>query len=109
RSGPPFEPETARAQAASVPTPLGGLIEKEELQAFEKALLSISDRRRQALLMRLELDLDYPEIAEDCGFPSANAARMAIVRAVKSVSKEIERGRSAACNPGSPVPSHRRR
>ena len=37
----------------------------------------------------LELDLDYDTIAEECGYPSPDAARMAIRRALAQVCKKM--------------------
>lgn len=72
--------------------PLSALIEKENWQAFEKALSSVSEENRAAFLLRFEVDLDYATIASDCGFPSADAARMAICRVVQHLTRELARG-----------------
>lgn len=72
--------------------PISKLMKKEQLEAFEKALERISEAGRDALLMRLELDLGYEAIAAECGFPSADAARMAVCRAMGRVAEEMSRG-----------------
>ncbi len=77
---------------ASTPRALSVLIEKETCEAFEKALSSVSESARAALLLRFELDLDYATIANDCSFSSPDAARMAVCRAVQHVAQELARG-----------------
>jgi DNA-directed RNA polymerase specialized sigma24 family protein len=67
-------------------------LSEEQFQAFEKALEKLSDQQRQAVLMRLELELDYDVIAAECGYPSANAARMGIARTLGRIGKEMSHG-----------------
>ena len=78
--------------AAASASPLSALVRREEFLAFESALERVPERQRHALLMRLELDLDYEVIAEECDYPSADAARMAIARALKQVAEDLSRG-----------------
>jgi RNA polymerase sigma-70 factor (ECF subfamily) len=65
--------------------PLGTLLGKELFAAFESAIESIPTVHRQAVLMRLELKLPYAAIAAECGYTSADAARMAVCRAMEKV------------------------
>jgi hypothetical protein len=44
------------------------------------------------IIARLELGLSYPEIALSTGRTSANAARMAVVRALVRLTEALERG-----------------
>lgn len=86
-------PDGSSGEPAGTGTsPLSALVRKEEFLAFESALERVPERQRHALLMRLELGLDYPAIAEECGFPSADAARMAITRALKHVAEDLSHG-----------------
>lgn len=64
---------------------------REEFQAFEKGLAALSSKQREALLLRVELELSYDTIATECGFSSADAARMAIVRTIKQMCQEMRR------------------
>lgn len=57
--------------------------------AFEQALERIPEPARSALLLRLELDLPYQEIAADCGYPTADAARMSICRALEQLARDL--------------------
>jgi DNA-directed RNA polymerase specialized sigma24 family protein len=45
---------------------------------------------RAALLLRLELDASYEEVAAELGVPSAEAARKALRRALDEVARQME-------------------
>ena len=66
----------------STPSPLEELIGKESLSRYEEALASLSERQREAIIMRMELGLRYREIAEALDAPSVNAARLIVARAM---------------------------
>ena len=70
-------------------TPQGAAISAEEQELFEEALASVPDPARRAVVLRLELHLDYGDIARDVGYPSPDAARVAIRRALVKVAQEI--------------------
>lgn len=70
-------------------TPQGAAISAEEQELFEEALASVPDPARRAVVLRLELGLDYGGIARDIGYPSPDAARVAIRRALVKVATEI--------------------
>lgn len=67
---------------ASDPSPLQQAIGAEMLEAYERALASLPERQQEAVVMRVELGFSYPEIAAATGSPTANAARMAVSRAL---------------------------
>jgi RNA polymerase sigma factor (sigma-70 family) len=77
--------------AGSSEPPYAALLEKERLGAFEQALECIPTPQRQALLMRLELELPYDVIAAECGQPSPDAARMVVCRAMAKVAERLAR------------------
>ncbi len=58
------------------------VIGREAVERYERALLDLTEDQRQAVMLRLEFEYSYPEIAEAMGRPSANAARMMVVRAL---------------------------
>ncbi len=66
--------------------------EKELFAAFEAAVEQVPEQHRRAILMRLELKLPFAEIAEECGYPSADAARMAICREMEKLVEKLARG-----------------
>jgi RNA polymerase sigma-70 factor (ECF subfamily) len=71
------------------PSPSSALSSRERFAEFEAALQELPELQRQALLMRLELDLPFSAIAAECGFPSADAARMAVKRVIEVVVKRM--------------------
>jgi RNA polymerase sigma factor (sigma-70 family) len=73
------------------PAPWLAISRREEFAAFEKALGCVSERQRHALLMRIELELPYEVIATECGYASPGAARMAIVRCLAQLCREMSR------------------
>jgi RNA polymerase sigma-70 factor (ECF subfamily) len=66
----------------------------QTLERYEEALESLSEDQREAVILRLEFDLSYGEIAELTGRASANAARMFVVRGIVRLA-EILRDRLA--------------
>ncbi len=74
-------------------SPLEELVGAEQMESFERSLAVLSERSREALLLRLELDLDYASIAKELEFPSPDAARMAVTRAFRELGLEMSRGR----------------
>ncbi len=57
-------------------------IGRELLERYERALETLEEDQREAVILRLELDYTYQEIAVAIGSPSANAARMKVSRAL---------------------------
>jgi len=82
-------------QASRDPSPLENAIGAERLDRYEEALEALSERDRQAVILRLEMGFTYAEIAEALGVASPNAVRMAVVRALARMSARIA-GRGAA-------------
>lgn len=87
RADVPLE-EQGRTSAA---TPLDSLVREEELACFEASLEVLDERKRRAVLARLELGLPFEWIAGEEGFDSADAARMAVTRAIRTLAEEMER------------------
>lgn len=86
--------ESWRAPAADDAPPLAGLLAREEFETFEGVLHRLSEKKRYALLMRIELGLDFKTISSECDYPSANAARMDVTRTIEAVGREMAVGRS---------------
>lgn len=70
--------------------PLGALEREETSAAIDAALERLPEPTRGAVLLRLELALPYGVIARECGYPSEDAARMAIARGIARVSQELD-------------------
>jgi RNA polymerase sigma factor (sigma-70 family) len=87
---PPREelPEDAAALDTS---PLEAAIGAEAVERYERALASLRDEDRHAIMLRVEQTLDYDTIAKDLGKPTANAARMAVKRALERLAQAMAR------------------
>ena len=63
-------------------SPLEALIGKQTVDAYDEALAQLEPAEREAIVGRVELGLSYQELAQAMGRPSADAARMAVGRAM---------------------------
>src|SRR4051812_27196339 len=80
RRPPPAElTDSYEAEAAS---PLDIAIGREGVARYEAALQRLRPSDREAIIGRLELQHDYQELAIILGKPNANAARVAVTRAI---------------------------
>ena len=71
------------------PSPLEEAIGSETLRAYDRALLALPSQSQEAVILRIEMGFSYKEIAAALGFPSANAARMAIARALVHLARAM--------------------
>jgi RNA polymerase sigma-70 factor (ECF subfamily) len=71
------------------PSPLEIAIGREGVERYEAALKTLRDADQEAIIARCELQQSYEEIAIALGKPSADAARMAVVRALSNLLKAI--------------------
>lgn len=83
-------PEDARAPDNS---PEVKAIQAEALERYERALASLKNEESQALVLRVELGFDYQAIATQLGKPSADAARMAVTRAMVRLADKMGQSR----------------
>jgi RNA polymerase sigma-70 factor (ECF subfamily) len=72
------------------PSPLEEAIGAEALERYEAALKRLTDLQQEAVVLRIELGFTYPEIATFLGSPSANAARMAVTRALARLAEAMD-------------------
>jgi RNA polymerase sigma-70 factor (ECF subfamily) len=82
-------PENAADQGES---PLEQVIGLENTERYEAAMLRLRDTDREAIVARVELRYSYQELAVALGKPSADAARVAVARAVYRLAHEISNG-----------------
>jgi RNA polymerase sigma factor (sigma-70 family) len=71
-------------------SPLEELIGKQELEAYDEAMAALEPHEREAIVGRVELGLSYTELASAMGRPSADAARMAVGRALLKLAKFLK-------------------
>lgn len=64
-------------------------IGSETVDAYEQALETLTPAQREAVILRLEFDLSFPEIAAETGASSADAARMLVSRALVALARAM--------------------
>lgn len=70
-------------------SPLEAAIGEEALDRYERALATLKPDDREAIVARVELGYTNEEIAGLLGKPSANAARMAVERAIVRLARAM--------------------
>jgi RNA polymerase sigma-70 factor (ECF subfamily) len=91
------EQQRRRPQRADIPehlpaddtSPLERAIGAERMARYEAALSRLSEADRAAIVGRLELQYSYDDLATLLDKPSADAARMAVTRAMRRLADEI--------------------
>lgn len=81
----PERDELPATVAADAPSPLEAAIGREAIDRYDAALERLSDVDRQAVVLRAEFGYGFQEIADMLGKPSADAARMAVGRAIETL------------------------
>ncbi|HKB12851.1 MAG TPA: sigma-70 family RNA polymerase sigma factor [Vicinamibacterales bacterium] len=75
-------------------SPLEKAIGAEALDRYEAALGRLRPEEREAIVARVEMDGSYHDVARALGKPSADAARMAVSRALLRLAQEMSRGQA---------------
>lgn len=70
-------------------TPEQAAVGAEALERYKRALASLKEGDREAIVLRVELGLDYEEIAKRLHKVSADAARMAVSRAIARLAEQM--------------------
>ena len=78
------------------PSPLEEAIRQQLEDRYDAALGRLKPDERELVVSRVELGLSYAEIAEATNRPTANAARMAVVRALLRLTEEMEDGENGS-------------
>lgn len=73
----------------SRPSPLEEAIGSQAVERYEAALARLKEEDRELVVARVELGLSYLEIADATGRATANAARMAVVRALLHLTDQM--------------------
>jgi RNA polymerase sigma-70 factor (ECF subfamily) len=61
----------------------------EAYERYERALASLKNEDQCAVVSRVEFGMDYDEIAIELGKPTADAARMAVTRAIVRLASKM--------------------
>jgi RNA polymerase sigma factor (sigma-70 family) len=70
-------------------SPLESAIGRENIERYEAALSRLRQRDREAIVLRLEQQIGYTELATHLGMPSPNAARVAVKRALYRLAHQM--------------------
>jgi RNA polymerase sigma-70 factor, ECF subfamily len=70
-------------------SPLEQVLGRAEINRYEGALQRLRVDHREAIVCRIECGYSYEELANALGKPSANAARVAVRRALMRLAKEM--------------------
>ena len=71
-------------------SPLEAAIGEQTRERYEAGLQRLTQGEREAIVSRVELGMSYDDLAEVLGKPSANAARMTVVRALVRLAEEMK-------------------
>jgi RNA polymerase sigma-70 factor (ECF subfamily) len=73
-------------------SPLEVAIGREAVERYEAALARLRPEEREAIVAKVEMNYGYREVAWALGKPTADAARMAVSRALLRLAEEMSRG-----------------
>lgn len=73
------------------PSPVEEAVGRDMLERYEAALLELPELAREAVILRIEFDHAYPEIAAALGLNTTSAARMMVTRALIRVAERVGR------------------
>ena len=78
---------------AGGPSPVELAIDRDDLERYEAALARLRPADREAIVLRIEMQASYEEVARALGKPTANAARTFVVRALYKLYQEMSHGK----------------
>jgi RNA polymerase sigma-70 factor (ECF subfamily) len=86
----PAQAELSESQPAEQASPLDVAIGRQGVDRYEAALQRLRPADREAIIGRFELQHDYQELAIILGKPNANAARVAVTRALARLMEQMD-------------------
>lgn len=86
----PAGDDTAASVADPGPSPLEQILDREKWSLYEQAFERLDADDQVAITARLEEGMPYEDIARELGKPSADAARMAVSRAVLRLARAMQ-------------------
>jgi RNA polymerase sigma factor (sigma-70 family) len=73
-----------------VPSALDRVLDAEAMARYQAAFAALDIKDREALIARSEMGYSFEQIAQLIGKPSANAARMAVTRAIAVLRRAVD-------------------
>jgi len=86
----PVPEELGDGHVDPAPSPLEHAIGREGMERYEAALQKLRPKDREAIVARMELQQSYEEIAVALGKTNANAARVAVTRAIARLIEHMD-------------------
>lgn len=86
----PAQAELTDSQPSDEASPLDIAIGRQGVERYEAALRRLRPADREAIIGRLELQHDYQALATILGKPTANAARVAVTRALARLVEQFD-------------------
>jgi RNA polymerase sigma-70 factor (ECF subfamily) len=86
----PVAQDLADEPVDSAPCPLEQAIGREGIERYEAALQRLNAADREAIIARIELQQSYAEVAVALDKPTADAARVAVTRALAHLVKAMD-------------------
>jgi RNA polymerase sigma-70 factor (ECF subfamily) len=86
----PAATELTESQPVDAASPLDIAIGRQGVARYEAALQRLKPADREAIIGRMELQHDYHELAIILGKPNANAARVAVTRALARLMEQLD-------------------
>jgi len=90
----PVDGEDLETRADVGPSPLEEAVGRETVASYERALESLAEAEREAVIARVEMGMSYAELAAALGKPSPDAARMTVSRALLRLAEEMGHGKA---------------
>jgi RNA polymerase sigma-70 factor (ECF subfamily) len=75
------------AAPAAPDSVLANAVGEQTLEAYEQGLQQLGEKQREAVILRVEFDMSYPEIALELDCPSTDAARMLVARGLQRLAE----------------------
>jgi RNA polymerase sigma factor (sigma-70 family) len=89
----PMQVELQDVHADAGASPVERAIGRQGVERYEAALDRLKPSDREAIVARIELQQSYEEVAAALGKPNANAARVAVTRALAKLIEEMDHER----------------
>jgi RNA polymerase sigma-70 factor, ECF subfamily len=74
----------------AAPSLLEEIASKQVMDAYEDALALLPEKQQEAVILRVEMGMTHPQVAEALGMASASAARMAVSRALVRLAEVLD-------------------
>ncbi|MDX1385495.1 MAG: sigma-70 family RNA polymerase sigma factor [Thermoanaerobaculia bacterium] len=85
----PLSKEADEAIPDSGHSALDAIVGRQTVEAYETALVTLTDEQREAVILRVEFGMSFAEVAVELGLPSEDAARMRVSRGLVKLAEAM--------------------